>query len=245
MILFLAIALPVVLAEIIPAQPEGPSTLSIVNSSRRAPEGAATLETIAGNVTQLSIDGQTVTQTWQAYYGNITGKVILGDASNHTIYNWDATSPKGEIFASEAPIDFAYGNVLCYDFNATDVGNSNFTTLNEYETSIGLEIDDVDGIDETFTQTTNYSNFYVGSKIINETCPMTNPYGENETKDANKFQELLLYDNTSNKPIYTSILEQDVLGFDGNYWDFEMLVAQNGHNGNTESTTYYFYVEIE
>jgi len=244
-LILVVIAMPVVIAAEIPTEPEGPSTLSVVNSTRRTPASAATIDAQAGNVTELSIYGSTVTQTWQAYYGNITGTITLDDALNHTIYDWQVTIPKGEIFASEGPIDFAYGNVQCYDFNMTDVGYSDFNTLSEYETILGLDASSADGIDETFEESTNYTTFYVGSKLINDICPKTNPYDQNETKDPNKFQELLLYDNTSNKIVYTSILEQDALGFDGRYWDFEMIVGENGHDGEAGTTQFYFYVEIE
>ncbi|MBN1544878.1 hypothetical protein JW898_05460 [Candidatus Woesearchaeota archaeon] len=232
-------------AQTIPTEPEGPTTLDVVKTSRRSPVAASTIGALAGNVTQLSIIGNTVTQTWQAYYGNISGTITLDDALNNTIYNWDLASPEGEIYASEYPVDFTYGNIFCYDLNATDDEYSDFNTLAEYEALLGLADDDADGIDETFIEDTGYDMFYVGSKLINETCPTTQMYDNNEVQDPNHFQEVLLYDNTSNKLIYTAIIEQDVLGFDNQYWDFEMIVGENGHDGDTTTTTYYFYVELE
>ena len=236
---------PLVLAQIVPTEPEGPATLDVVNTSRRSPAGAATVQAQAGNVTQLSIIGNTVTQTWQAYYGNVSGTITLDNAQNNTIYDWDLASPEGEIYASEDTIDFTYGNVFCYDFNQSDIGNSDFNTLAEYEALLGLETDDADGIDETFTESTSYDTFYVGSYYVNQTCPTTQMYDQNEQKDPNKFQEVLLYDNSSNKLVYTAIIEQDAQGFDDQYWDFEMIVGENGHDGDTTTTTYYFYVELE
>jgi hypothetical protein len=196
-------------------------------------------------VTQLSITGNTVTQTWQAYYGNVSGTITLDNAQNHTIYDWDLASPEGEIYASEAQVDFTYGNVFCYDFNQSDVGDSGFNTLAEYEALLGLATDDADGIDETFAESTSYDAFYVGSYYVDAICPTTQMYDQNEQKDPDKFQEVLLYDNSSDKLVYTTIIEQDVQGFDDQYWDFEMIVGEDGHNGDTTTTTYYFYVELE
>jgi hypothetical protein len=247
-LLLVVFAAPFTYAQVLPTEPEGPTALDIEDTSRRAPAGAATIQALAGNVTQLSITGNTVTQTWQAYYGNVSGTITLDDALNNTIYNWQLASPEGEIYASESPIDFTYDNIFCYDFNMTDAGYSAFNTLAEYEALLGLESDDVDGIDETFTEGTNYNSFYVGSRHIDNssvTCPTTQMYDQNEQQDPSKFQELLLYDNTSNKIIYTAVIEQDVLGFDNQYWDFEMIVGENGHDGDTTTTTYYFYVELE
>jgi len=243
--LALLIMLPAVLAQQIPTQPEGPTTLDVVTTARREAAGAATIQALAGNVTQLSITANTVTQTWQAYYGNVSGTITLDDAFNNTIYNWAVASPEGEIYASEAPISFAYGNIFCYDFNMTDTGYSEFNTLAEYEALLGLENDDVDGIDETFTESTSYDTFYVASKYINDTCPTTQTYNQSEEKDPDTFQEVLLYDNTSNKLVYAALLENDALGFNNQQWDFQMIVGENGHNGDTTTTAYYFYVELE
>lgn len=247
-IIILALLTSAALAQGIPTEPEGPTTLGVVDTSRRVAAGSASVQALAGNVTQLSIVGNTVTQTWQAYFGNVSGTITLDDANNHTIYDWQLASPEGEIYASEALIDFSYGNLFCYDFNMTDVGQSDFNTLSEYEIILGLETDDADGIDETFTESLSYDSFYVGSKHIDNTstlCPATQMYDQNEQKDQSKFQEILLYDNTSNKLVYTSIIEQDALGFDNQQWDFEMIVGENGHSGDSTTTMYYFYVELE
>ncbi len=49
--------------------------------------------------------------------------------------------------------------------------------------------------------------------------------------------------------LYTAIIDPNHLGFNGNTYDFQMLVAEPG-NGSEEfplgsPTTYYFYVELE
>ena len=245
LLIIVLLLLPPVLAQTIPTEPEGPSIIDIIQTSRRSPAAASTVPAMAGNVTQLSIIGSTVTQTWQAYYGNISGKITLDDASNNTIYDWNLASPEGEVYASESPVDFTHGNVRCYDFNMTDDGNSAFNTLAEYEELLGLAPDDSDGIDETFTPGTGYRHFYVGSYLIDDVCPTTQLYGPDSQKDPDRFQQVLLYDNTSNKIVYTSIIEQDQLGFDGNSWDFQMIVGENGHDGDITTTMYYFYVELE
>lgn len=226
--------------------PEGPTTLTIDATSRRAPVSAPTLDAIAGNVTQLTVDGQTVTQTWQGYYGNVTGTVTLDDASGHTMYDWTLASPEGEIYAATAQVDWTSGNVKCYDFDLTDAGYSDFVMLSELETALGLAADDIDGVDETFPEGAGYDDFYAGEYLIDATCPTTQMYNGSEVKDANSFQEVLLYDNTSNVIVYTGILEQvEPTGFNDQPWDFQLLVGENGHNGNTATTPYYFYVELE
>lgn len=223
--------------------PEGPSTISMQNSSRRTPASSQTLNAIAGNVSQISIYGTTVTQSWQGYYGNVSGNITLDDSSNNTLYNWPVTHPEGEIYASTSPIDFSIGNIACYNF--TKSGGS-YLNLTAYETSLGMDESNTDGINETFTLGTTYDDFYAGLNFINSSCPETQLFNSSEQKNPNQFQEVLLYDLTSNKVIFTSILEHvPVLGFNNQYWDFEMIVAEKGLAGDTETTTYYFYIEIE
>ncbi|MBW2968229.1 hypothetical protein KY362_07120 [Candidatus Woesearchaeota archaeon] len=226
--------------------PEGPTTLTIESTSRRAAVTSPTLEAVAGNVTQLTINAQTVTQTWQGYYGNITGTITLDDASNHTLYDWTLASPEGEIYAATSTVNWTSGNVYCYDFEVDDTGQSDVKELVELEADLNLAADDVDGIDETFTEGLDYADFYVGEYFINETCPTTEMYNGSEVSSANDFEEVLLYDNTSHMLVFTAIIEEtEPTGFNDLPWDFEMIVAEDGHNGDTGTTTYYFYVELE
>ncbi|MBW2972575.1 hypothetical protein KY359_06065 [Candidatus Woesearchaeota archaeon] len=226
--------------------PEGPTTLTIDATSRRTAVTSPTLEAVAGNVTQLTVAGSTVTQTWQGYYGNVTGTVTLDDANNNTMYDWSLASPEGEIYASQAAVTWTSGNVKCYDLELSDGSYSAHVTLAELEASLGLASDDVDGVDETFPESTSYDSFYAGEYLIDATCPTTQTYNGSEVKDANSFQEVLLYDNTSNEIVYAAIIEEtEPVGFNDQNWDFQMLVGEDGHNGDTSTTTYYFYVELE
>ncbi|MBW2964492.1 hypothetical protein KY363_03455, partial [Candidatus Woesearchaeota archaeon] len=172
------------------AQPEGPTTLNIESTSRRTAVTSPTLEALAGNVTQLTVAGTTVTQTWQGYYGNVTGTITLDDANNNTMYDWTLASPEGEIYAASATVDWTSGNVKCYDLDMSDAGDSSFVTLAELEALYGLAADDIDGIDETFPEGTGYDSFYAGEYLIDATCPTTQTYNGSEVKDANSFQEV-------------------------------------------------------
>jgi hypothetical protein len=230
------------------SQPEGPTTLTIESTSRRTAATSPTIDAIAGNVTQLTVQGLTITQTWQGYYGNVTGTITLDDSNNNTMYDWTLASPEGEIYASEAAVTWTSGNVKCYDLELSEVGYSAHYILTEVETDLGLAADDIDGFDETFPEVAagTYDAFYAGEYLINATCPMTNTYNGSEVKSSSDFQEVILYDNTSNELVYTAILEEtEPVGFNDQNWDFQMLVGENGHNGDTGTTTYYFYVELE
>jgi hypothetical protein len=68
---------------------------------------------------------------------------------------------------------------------------------------------------------------------------MYNPQGQQNTE----FYEVLLADGASNI-IYTSLLQQNMIGFNSNAYDFQMIVGEDGHDGDTSTSTYYFYAEI-
>jgi hypothetical protein len=229
----------IVLAE---TTPEGPSILEL-NSSRRTPAQASTLDAQAGNVSVISLSGTSSTQTWQGYVGNITGTIVLDNSAGNSLYVWNISDVEGEVYASESTIDFSYGNVECYNYTKT---GGSYVNLSSYETSLGLDSDDADGVDETFVAGTTYDFFYAGTNFINSDCPETQLLNSSGQKNPDQFQEVLLYDLTSNNVIYTAIIEETgQLGYDGSIWDFQMIVGENGRDGNTDTTTYYFYVEIE
>ncbi len=228
--------------------PEGPTNITVINSTRRSAAAAASVSASAGNVTQINLDGTTVTQTWQGYYGNITGTITLDDSTNNTLYDWNLANPKGEIYAStSSSIDFSQDNIICYNFSS-DVPAA-YTSLSEFETSLGLDSADVDGVNETFLEYQNHSSFYTGTNFVNGSmganCPNVRLYNSTEESTEGLFEEILLYDLANHEVLYTSIIEDDEIGFTNYSMDFQMIVGEDGHSGDNNPTTYYFYIELE
>ncbi|HII17704.1 TPA: hypothetical protein HA361_07380 [Candidatus Woesearchaeota archaeon] len=226
------------------AVPEGPQTITVLNSTAKTPASAASVDAIGGNITSLNIDGTSSTQTWQGYVGNISGTLTLDDSAGFTLYNWTLANPEGEIYASNSSqIDFSDGNVECYNYTRTGGG---YLDLAAYEASLGLAGDDVDGINETFILGETYSPFYVGEALINKACPEVQLFNAAGEKNPDDFQEVLLYDTAANAIIFTALIEEGgTLGYNTQRWDFQMIVAENGRSGDRDPTTYYFFVELE
>src|SRR3989344_75402 len=259
-LLFLISATAIVLAL---TQPEGPGTLTVVNSSRRLAGSALTTQATAGNITHLIVQGQTVTQSWQGFVGNITCTITLDDANNNTLYDWSLADPEGEIYATYlSQVNWTAGSVLCWNWTHTV---ASYLQLVELETNpaagdgapnvyggIGALADDPDGVNETFTAPGlgMHASFYVGSQLINgslgPSCPITRLY--NSTGQGT-FREVILYHDgtgaSNDGVIYTAIINQSVIGYDTQRWDFEMIVGENGHEGDVTPITYYFYVELQ
>jgi len=232
-ILFLFILTQVSL--VLAVQPFG-ANYTLINSTRATPDEAASIPALAGNVTELNINGFTTTQSWQGYFGNVSGTIQLADAGDNQMYNWTLASPQGEIYATtDTSVDWE--NIMCFSMG-------NHSAL---ETLFGIEDDDVDGVNETFSTGNGHDTFYTNNKeFLTGTCASTSLYDSSGASVDNHFEEVLLTDGSSDtEVIFTSIIDENVLGFDGRPHDFEILVLEDGHGTDTATTPYYFYVELE
>lgn len=263
------------------AQPEGPSTMTVESSTRRISYQTSTSLAEAGNVSHMTLRGETVTQTWHGFVGNISGTITLDDGSNYTLYNWSLTDPEGEVYATYlSNISWTTGNLKCWNWS---IGTGSYLQLSELEgyaavnpvpgipygfTNLSLATDDVDGVNETFecgicddrppgaiTGAETHAPFYVGGQLIDGNsrdsaltgaCPVVRLLN---SSGNGTYEEVLLYHDapgTDNDGlIYTAILNISANGYDNRNWDFEMIVGENGHDGDSSTTPYYFYVELE
>jgi len=229
--------------------PYGVRSIDNVSSSRPnlSSYPPATTWAEAGNVSHINLTAIATTKAWQGYYGEITGVLTLENSDGYVFYNWSTNEPKGEIYASiNNTVDWA--NIVCFHH---DGSNGNFD-VDAAEGWFGIEDDDEDGINETFTDALD-DNFFVGSVNISTTgtCVATNTYVLGSQQVNGDFENILLTDQ--DVLVFTTIIENneadnstDVVGFDGNTHDFQMLVAEDGHDGQEDNTTtYYFWAEIE
>jgi hypothetical protein len=228
------------------AEPTGPNMINESPAQSRGTNSPYTLNAEAGNITALSVDATTVTKSWQGYYGNITGAITLDNTDNYTMYDWSQASPQGEIYASNSS-SVTWSKIKCLNFTAPHLGTgAEGINLSALETMYGMNSWDPDGVNETFKYTySDASGFYVGSVTINidDQCPLTYTY-VNDTSQATQFKEVLLTDNVS--IVFTTIIEQDAYGFILNEThDFQILVGEDGHQGSSGTTPYYFFAEIE
>lgn len=223
---------------VLAVQPFG-ANYTIVKPSERAPmDPAANHTALAGNVTELEVSGYSTTQSWQGYYGNVSGTIQLADAADHQMYNWSLASPEGEIYAT-TDTSVAWANIACFDLATNHLA---------LEAAFNIASDDVDGVNETFSTGNGHDMFYTNNvQFTTGICPSTSIYDGTHTSVDNNFEEVLLTDQSAaTEVIFTSILdEEDVTGFDDKLHDFEMLVLEDGHGTDLATTTYYFYVELE
>jgi len=225
----------------------------------RAPNDTAGSDNaFAGNVTELTITGYPTTQSWQGYYGNVSGAIQLADSGDNVLYNWSLADPEGEVYASTNS-SISWANVQCFNYTANqsygdESGNGGTTNLaglnlSGLETRFNITWDDPDGVNETFTLSGagTHDLFYTANQQFSEgECLNTRVFGDTGVGVSDEFEEVLLYEPTTASVIFASLLESgSVLGFDTGDYDFEMLVLEDGHNSDTSTTAYYFFVELE
>lgn len=231
--IFLVLAIVTVLSSFYAsAQPFGVTDISEGASSRYSSSATPTqVNAQAGNVTELSINATAVTTSWQGYYGNITGNIILADASGNNFYNWSITQPSGEVYASRND-SITWTGINCSQ--AADVATE--------EAYLGQQATDPDSVSNTFVLTTHPA-FFVGAKNMTG-CYSTHAYDSTGGQGTGFWQVLLT--DTQGYTVYTSVIDSSVqTGFNNRPWQFELLVGENGKVGNEGITPYYFYVELQ
>jgi len=236
-LLFLAVLLIALASQFLSAA-TGAQVTYVSNSTR--PEQTADNRTDEkGTITTVLLNAIEQDQHWKAYVGNVTGSLVLDDASSYRIYDWDLTGVTitGEVYVSRysAP---TFSTVSCAD--ATDVvAEHTFHNM----TSSGA-----DNVNKTFNSTAHRA-FYVGTQLVtNSTCQSTTTF-INSTRQAVSesalFQEILLQD-AANHVLYTTLLENDIDGYENattlRTYDFQILVPES--DVKSTPTTYYFFTEI-
>jgi hypothetical protein len=204
----------------------------------------------AGNVTELTISGFSTTQSWHGFYGNVSGVIQLADSASHVMYNWSQLNPRGEIYASTNGT-VAWNYIQCFNYTAdgtyaSDTARAGSTSLHgmnitQLHANYNITTDDSDAVNNTFALS-NHALFYTNNlEFAFGECKNMKVY---DSAGAGSFDEALLYEPTGRSVVFTSILKSSADGFDGNTHDFEMLVLENGHNGDVSVTPYFFYMEI-
>ena len=223
------------LSPFIHALPTSPNIIYISNST--VTTGSANRSQDAkGTITTLVLSANQQDYKWKAYVGNVSGQLSLDDATGKSVYSWNiGQGATGKVFVSRAS-SVNWVNVSCV----------NQSVIDNEEAAFGTSSDQADSINKTFNYTIHRS-FLVGTKSFsNDSCRSTTTYINDAAQamtDAAFFQEVLLKDDLAGSLVYTTMIEQQHLGYDGvTNHDFQLLVAEN--ESTTVSTTYYFFVEI-
>ena len=224
----------IILTTSIIALPSQPTLNYIKNeTSTSAGLGTARANDKGGYITTINVDASQQNYAWKAYVGNVTGKMVLENSGQYSIFEWEVGNVMGNVYISRN------GTV---DWNS--VNCSNRTVIQSEDTKMKLNSANSNSINKTFNGSTHKSFSISGIPYANSNCPAISTY-VNDTKQANneaaKFQEVLLSDSKSNL-IYMTMMEQDTIGYDNTTYDFQAIVAED--ESLSVPSIYYFYVEL-
>ena len=194
---------------------------------------ASSLTTAGGSFTTLVLNGTYQNPRWKAYVGNVSGVLTLSDSAGSSIYNWGLAAVSGQVYVSRNDtVDWS------------TAGCAPLQAIEDEEAFLNKDSSSVDSIVNTFNHTIHRSFFIGTTEISSNTCRslVTNVNDASQTpSETANFQEVLISDGVGNV-VYTTLLEDSVVGFDGSLFDFQMIVPEMV--GSPTPTTYYFYAEI-
>ena len=232
LLLFAAFFLAAVAAQVLATYPDGIDNVTILASERKGPKPGLAIVAQAGNVTWLDIGHQQNTKKWQGFVGNISGELVLDDASNDTFYRWNLSTISGEVYASRN---------CSIDWNLV-------STQDDCDVDQSLTGTGSDQVSRTFMPDQNAFAYQVNSLIVNTSTICTAYPNVNDTKQTatTLFENTILTTGTvpnGNNTIYVGNLEDvGVAGFDEQEYNFQLLVPVNKTSG---FTTYCLYAELE
>jgi len=218
------------------ADPQG-ATISGTPDVDNGPNRTADSRTDDGGViVTINLDLEQQTDAWKAYVGNVTGKYVLQNGYNYSIYEWPSGGTvEGEVYITRSnAINFS--NVSCA---------TNARMLTE-QGALGLPNNVPYNINNTFNTSVNAHKAFstAGTPFAQGACRALATWVNNTKQDPSPtadFQEVALHDGTNF--IYTSLINDNSWGFEVNNatYDFQAIVAENE---SSSGTTYYFYIEL-
>lgn len=76
----------------------------VADQARWAGNTSGSDVTEGGNISAVNVAGSTLTDRWAAYFGNVSGTILLADSTNASVYTWAWTSSNGgEVCLSTGP----------------------------------------------------------------------------------------------------------------------------------------------
>ena len=219
---------------LISAEPDGVSDVNITSNETREAVPAFEVNISGGYISTMNVTASVQNPRWKAFVGWVVGRFTLDNFGGDTIYDWELASTSGNIFATRNETTVMWADITCA--NSTILENENIA-LNH--TNSG------DNITITFSDTTHDGFFVGGVEITQDTCPSLHTYVNSESQSTN-FQQVALFDSPDlvGNVVYSTKIEEGEVGFDGNEYDFQMIVPEVGLAGWSGATPYYLYVEL-
>ncbi len=208
------------------AVPTGQTPTNASNTTYNPGAGSAAAR--GGNITNLDfMNSLSQTSKWQGYYGNVSGLIILGNATTGSMYNWTIASRIGNVYATQAnPMNFTAWE---------DLGAKSGANI---DSDFGFPATDNDSATNTFN-TGSPPAINVSGKMITA----TNGAKTFDSTGAKAWWTIALARTSASADnyVFAGVINTQGDAFDGTKKDYQMIVPENAASG---TVTYYFYVEL-
>jgi hypothetical protein len=223
----------ILLGFVIAADPVSPDGISYGENETKNASDSLMVNISGGVISNFNLSATIQNPRWKAFVGQVVGSFTLSDSSGSTIYDWTLATVTGRVYATRTNGAVAWTSIGCADIAALETENTQLSHSNPD-----------DNLTATFSDQT-HDTFYVGANVIPvDSCPTLNTYVNSVKNEGSgqPFEEMVLHDGSN--LVFASILEEDQTGYNGESYDFQMIVPENGSAGFTSATPYYLYVEI-
>ncbi|MBW6442646.1 hypothetical protein K0A97_02585 [Patescibacteria group bacterium] len=218
------------------AEQTGPDSINITGNETKLALPGVEVNISGGYISSLNITASIQNPRWKAFVGWVFGLFTLDNSNGSTIYDWQLATISGNVYATRNDTLVQWDQIKCAN---SDILESENIILNHSNPN--------DNLTATFSGNT-HDDFYVGTThILSDSCPSLYTY-INDTSQNESFQEVVLFDGVDylspGNLIYTTILEDSIEGYDGNKYDFQMIVPERGNSDWEGATAYYLYIEL-
>jgi hypothetical protein len=191
------------------------------------PETSSSNDATGGAITNVDhTSATTQTYNWAGYYGDVGGTLRLG-TDNAKMYEWATADTGGEVYASTSD-SITWGSIVGESGAHVD---SNLSYLADKSDSATITFDSLN------------SALNVGNVLIEAGNASATHTFVNGNAQSTNFEEVILTDGTN--IVWTATISPNSEGFEDATapHDYQMIVPEDG-SGNSDATTYYFYVEL-
>ena len=185
---------------------------------------AGSINVESGNIYLANVTGEQSTYHWAGIYGNATGTLVLGDSSSAKMFEWNAVAK------------YVYFD----DDNSVAWGSLQAATCSDVETVYSFLAGASDSCSNTFTTTRNFDSDVTTDSVANAIAAQTN----DDTPTAYWYTIALGDGGTSDIVFVGEVDSAGHNAYNGDTANYQVILPEDGSDGDTTATTYYIWIEL-
>ena len=186
------------------------------NYTQSAPDSA---NVMSGHVYYSNISGTQSTYFWTGLLGNVSGDIVLADASNNNFYQWAGAD-----------------GLLVYASNESSLDWDNIAAEDGTNVPAWLKGEFKDNYTNTIAGTRSFpSQMFQG---------ITTDYLTTLSSGATNWYEYVVNDG-SGKVAWVAEVVAGGTAYNSDTVDYQLMIPEDGDNNDQTTTTYYLWLELE